>query len=348
MRRFIILFLLFFILSFPAYAQFDNVGTSVANFLKIGVGSRAEAMGGAFVAQVDDITALYWNISGMANMGKREIMFSQTDWILDIYLSYLGIGIPLGESGAIGISIYVMNMGEIEQTTETYPDGSGIMFDAGDVAVGLAYARRLTDRFSVGIQAKYIREQVAFSSAQAVAIDIGTQYITGLRGMKIGMAISNFGTKMRLMGREQLVDVDIAPNLGSNPEVTGRLDTKAWPLPLSFSLGISMDVINNENFRFTGNMDYRDPRDLNPLYIAGGEISWSETVFLRGGFKVRTLGDNYQLLPGENRSEGLFTVGAGAVIPIPKTSYNLNIDYSYTDLGKWLKSSNRFSLAFKF
>ena len=59
-----------------ASAQFDNVGTSAANFLKIGVGSRAEGMGGAYTAQVADATALYWNPSGLAHIQQPQIVFN--------------------------------------------------------------------------------------------------------------------------------------------------------------------------------------------------------------------------------------------------------------------------------
>ena len=40
---------------------FEKVGTFDGQFLKIGVGARAAAMGGAFVGVADDATALFWN-----------------------------------------------------------------------------------------------------------------------------------------------------------------------------------------------------------------------------------------------------------------------------------------------
>jgi hypothetical protein len=39
----------------------QRVGTSSGSFLRIGVGARAAAMGGAYVAVCDDITACAWN-----------------------------------------------------------------------------------------------------------------------------------------------------------------------------------------------------------------------------------------------------------------------------------------------
>ena len=54
------------LLQLPARAQFDNAGTSAAAFLKIGVGSRAVALGGAYTAIGGDPSSLYWNIAGIA------------------------------------------------------------------------------------------------------------------------------------------------------------------------------------------------------------------------------------------------------------------------------------------
>ncbi|RMD95119.1 MAG: hypothetical protein D6814_13665, partial [Calditrichaeota bacterium] len=189
------------------YAQFDNAGTSAANFLKIGVGSRAEAMGGAYVAQVQDITALHWNVAGLAKMKHSEVAVARTDWILDINHIFVGAGMPLGDFGTLAVSVYSLTMGDMEMTTADQPDGTGVKFGASDFSIGIAYARSLTDRFSVGLHGKYIRENISSTSANAFALDFGTQYTTGFHGLTIGMAITNFGTNMRLSGRGQLVRV---------------------------------------------------------------------------------------------------------------------------------------------
>ena len=62
-----------FLTTLPAGAQnvpggrtITKVGTTSAQFLKIGVGAKAIAMGGTFVAQANDLSALYWNPAGLA------------------------------------------------------------------------------------------------------------------------------------------------------------------------------------------------------------------------------------------------------------------------------------------
>ena len=101
-----------------AFAVNDNVGTSVANFLKIQAGGRAASMGGAFCAQVNDASALYLNPAGMSQITKTEFMFNHTDWILDLDHTFIGLIIPLGKNGNFGLSVNHLNIGEMEETTE--------------------------------------------------------------------------------------------------------------------------------------------------------------------------------------------------------------------------------------
>jgi hypothetical protein len=350
-KLFLILGAVCLLLTAPAVAQFDNIGTSAGNFLKIGVGSRAEAMAGAFVAQVNDVSALYWNPAGMSNVEKREVLVHRTDWILDINHIYVAAGLPISNFGTLGFSVSSLSMGEMDQTTAEFPDGSGVKFSASNFAIGVGYARNLTDRFAVGVHAKYVQEKISASSASTFALDFGTIYTTGFRGMKIGMSISNFGGKLRMQGREQLQRVDIDPGLGSNPtEIPARLETESWPLPLSFRLGVSLDVMKNETSRLTTNLDYTDPRDVNPLSSLGVEYGFRNLVFLRGGFRtgLANLGlfENTNLKAQEKDAEESFlTFGGG--LNLKYSDYHLKIDYAFSDLGR-LNNVHRFSIGFAF
>jgi hypothetical protein len=242
-------------------------------------------------------------------------------------------------------------MGEMEQTTAQEPDGSGVMFGASDFAIGLGYARSLTDRFSVGLHLKYVQEKISSSTANTFAVDFGTVYTTGFRGMKIGMSISNFGGKLRMSGREQLQRVDIDPGLGGNPtETPARLETESWPLPLSFRLGVSLDVMNNENSRLTANVDYFDPRDINPQSCFGVEYGFRNFVFLRGGFRtsLSTFGviDNANMEKQESDAEESFVTFGGG-LNLKYSGYNLKLDYAFVDLGR-LSNVHRFTIGFAF
>jgi len=205
------------------FAGNDNTGTSAANFLKIGVSPRALALGGAFVANANDFSSLYWNPAGIARVKSLEVGVSYTDWILDIQHSFVGVVYPLGSVGTIGVSFNSLSMDEMERTTPGEPHGTGAYFSAGDLALGIAYARQLTDRFMVGVKFKYIHESISFSTASTMAIDAGTQFITGFHGMRIGMSISNFGGKMTMRGTDQMTKADIDEVIEGNPMKESRL-----------------------------------------------------------------------------------------------------------------------------
>ena len=68
----------------------SKTGTSAGQFLKIGVGSRAIGLGGAFTAIADDASSLYWNPSGIANNKTLSIFVDHYDWILDIEMDLIG------------------------------------------------------------------------------------------------------------------------------------------------------------------------------------------------------------------------------------------------------------------
>ncbi len=78
----------------------NGPGTTGANFLKIGVGARAAAMGDAFTVIVDDSTSLYWNPAGLAKIEERQLSATYNMWFAGINQGYLGMSFPLSRSGS--------------------------------------------------------------------------------------------------------------------------------------------------------------------------------------------------------------------------------------------------------
>jgi len=346
------------------WSQFDNSGTSAANFLKIGVGGRATAMGGAITGQVDDPTSLFWNPSGIANAKKIELSVNHNNWILDLTHSYIAAVMPAGRVGHFGLSINYLDIGKMERTTELYPEGDGTTFSASDISIGFAYAKQMSDRFNVGIQLKMIQEIISFSSASAMAIDAGSQYITRFSGLKIGIAITNFGSKLNLNGTDQKVDIDPFEELNGNPDVVAILRTEDWPLPMAFRMGLSFQplgpksLIKNNLLTLTLNTDYYDSRDLNPYFVTGSEMKIGELFFLRSGMRYEYLhfSETYddqtiETLKNKQNSELYFSrfswgfgISSESFSLLP---YQMNLDYSVSDMGL-LGISTQLGLTFKF
>jgi hypothetical protein len=299
-----------------------KVGTTVANFLTIPVGPRASAMGGAFSAIANDATTSFWNSAGLSRLTRNEFAASTAQWLVGTRLNWVGLAFKFDDDNAIGISINQLDYGEEEITTAQQPNGTGEKWSASDLAIGLSYSRNLTDRFSIGGTVKYITQNVWNESATAFALDIGLLFHTQLEGLRLGMNISNFGSEMKLDGKDLLRPIDIDPaNAGNNANISGGLLTDSWPLPLTFTVGLGYDVLNNDDWRITTAVDAVIPNNQNTFGNVGLEITWNNLISLRGGYN--SLGKN-------DAQEGL-TGGVG--IQYDFGGFFVKFDYSYTDFG---------------
>jgi hypothetical protein len=306
----------------PGAAQ-TKVGTTAGQFLGISVGPRAVAMGGAYVAEASDATSLYWNPGAFAQVGKSEFVFSHMDWLVGTKFRWFGFMLNLGGENALGIQLTQLDYGEEEVTTVTQPVGTGERWSAQDLALGLSYCRRLTDRFSMGGTVKYIEQRIWNESATAFAFDVGLLFVTGFNDMRLGVSMSNFGGDLKLEGQDLLKRVDIDPaNSGSNKALVGSLKTDPWALPLLFRIGLAMDVVKTDQVRFTAAADALMPNDNQQSVNAGGEVAWNDMVFFRGGYKS---------IFGSGNEEGV-SLGAGLKYSV-QTVGSIRLDYAYTDFG---------------
>lgn len=317
--------------------QTDQVGTSMANFLKIGVGPRAIGMGDAFVALANDVSALYWNPAGIAQLNKNEILFQTTNYVADTKLHFLGVAMPMGDMGTLGASFYNFSSGDMEETTLRQPEGTGRTFSASNLAIGLSYARTLTDHFSVGVSVKYISETLSSESASAFAFDIGSIFTTSiLNNMNIGFTLSNLGSTMQLDGPDLQVGYDVNPDVPTNKEVDAKLGTQSWELPLTFRVGLGTYALDNENYSLLVEADANDTRDYQLRYNMGGEFNFKlgdeQKLSVRAGYK------------GEYDEEGI-TFGAGLFLTL--SNYNFKFDYAFADVVR-LGNVHRYSLSILF
>ncbi len=329
-RSFIISLILLFMV--PAAAQnvdipedISKVATRACQFLKLEVGAEAAALGGAYVAGVDDLSALFWNPAGLSHISGSSFYGTYTSLYAGIQHGYVAYGMPLGRSDYLGVSVTYLNSGEMEVTTLEYPEGSGEIFTVSDLAVGLSYSRKLTDRLSVGATVKFVNETIWRESASTFGFDIGSQFDTGIKGVKLGMAITNFSTKFKFDGPDLNIDVDTDPTYQGNPDTEARLNTLEWSLPLVFRMGIMVDllgpqseIIANRDHRVTVSFDANDPLDHFLRFNTGVEYAFRETLALRAGYHM-------------NYDQAGFSAGMG--LDLNLSGMPLNIDYAIVNYG---------------
>ncbi|MCD6446724.1 MAG: PorV/PorQ family protein [Candidatus Marinimicrobia bacterium] len=306
-------------------ADISKVGTHAAQFLKLEVGAKAAALGGAYVAGVDDMSALFWNPAGLAKISQQSFYGTYTSLYAGIQHGYVAFGTQIGRSDYFGVHVTYLNSGEMEVTTLDFPEGSGEFFSVSDLAIGVSYARKLTDRLSVGGTAKFVNETIWRETASTFGFDIGSQFDTGILGIKLGMAITNFSTKFKFDGPDLNIDVDTDPLYEGNPETEARLNTKEWSLPLTFRMGIlvdilgpNSDIIKNPTHRVSLSFDANDPLDHFLRFNTGLEYAYNELLAFRAGYHL-------------NYDETTFSAGVGLNLDI--NSMPLNIDYAIVNYG---------------
>lgn len=317
----------------------SKTGTTAASFLEIGVGASANAMGGAFVGLANDASALYWNVGGIANLTQYEAILVHTNWIADIKFDYAGLIIPLGDFGNLGLSFTSLSMDDMKVRTVEQPEGTGENFSAGDIAVGVSFARNLTERFSVGITAKYIKQTIWHMNSSAFAFDAGTVFKTDLLGgLTIGAVISNFGTPMKLEGRDSRYFIRIDDNKqGSNERIPVNIELDTWDLPLFFQIGVSTEAFAYDEYKLIISADALVPNNDYQSLNAGAQFTFMEYFFLRGGYNSLFLQD----------AEGGLSLGVGVNSKMLLSAATINFDYAFRDFGR-LNNVHNFSIGIKF
>ncbi len=271
----------------------QRAGISAAQFLKIGVGGRASAMGDAFVAVGNDASALYWNPAALVQFGDNQVIFSHNSWLVDVKHNFAGGVYHITPDDAVGVSLTMLSAGDMKVTTEFAPFGTGEYFTFSDLAVSLSYSRKMTDKFSFGATVKYMEETLDKLKMRGVLLDFGTYYWTGLGSTRFAVAFSNFGNQL-------------APD-GDVVLVGGRKNSnwQEFSPPTMFRLGFAFEPYETEHHKVTTSIQLNHPNDNSENLSLGAEYTFKEpatglSFLLRGGYKINVEEQNYSFGAGLN------------------------------------------------
>ncbi len=294
----------------------QRAGISTAQFLKIGVGGRAAALGESFIAIADDASALYWNPAGLAQFKKNQVIFSHNIWLVDINHDFVGVVYHLDSDNTFGASLTALTMEDMPVTTEFAPFGTGEYFGFSDIAISISYARKMTDQFSFGGTVKYIEETLDKLKMRGVMIDLGTYYRTGLGTSRFAVTVSNFGAELAPDGEVILV--------GNRKQS----EWQSFAPPTIFRIGFAIEPYESEEHRVTTSAQLNHPNDNSENLVFGVEYAWRKMLFIRGGYKLNVDEQNYSF-------------GAGLNVPISIAEFTL--DYAFANFER-LGSAHRFSI----
>ena len=324
----ILLLILIIGIGYSQYREIPDVVTKVAttagNWLKLETGARGVGMAGAMVAAGTGVSAITYNPASIGFVKGSELYYSKTNYLAGISHSSMAYGTQVTPTDFIAFHLFSFNSGKMDVTNAFFPDGTGEEFDVTGLSLRGTYAKILTDRLKFGVSIKYIRETIYTTAMQTFAIDLGSNFDTGIYGIILGMSVTNFGPDVQFSGEG--LEQQVADTLS----VDGTLSklTDEFPIPMSFRLGIKKDVFNNSIHKLTVAMDGVNPIDYVVTGNVGLEYSWFETAYVRGGTHL-------------NHDTASFTMGAGIKIG------NIFVDYAYANYGI-LENTNQFGLRFGF
>ena len=276
-------------------------------------------MAGAVTTLPMGSSALFFNPAVMTEMeGFLDMTASQNQWIADIKHNAFSVAIKPGTGnwGVFGVSVQTVDYGEVLGTivdgssSEGYQDIGSIEPTA--LGIGLGYAKALSDRFSIGGQVRWVKQDLGESvipvsitesdtttekvlnELSPLAFDFGTLFKTGIKSLAFGMSVRNFSKEIKYAD-------------------------EGFQLPLVFTMGISMDMM--DLFEIGGpeqslylSVDATHDRSHAEQLIVGLDYTLMKFLSLRGGYV------------SSNDEDGL-NFGFGV------SHFGLTIDYAYTPFG---------------
>lgn len=312
-----------------------RVITTAVPFLNFAPDSRHSAMGDAGVATSPDASSAHWN-SGKLSFSSDDhaISLSYSPWlgrtVPDMSLVYLSGFKKIDDVSAFGLDLRYFDMGSIRLTDG---NGNGLGdFNPRDMAIGGTYSRKLSDRLSLGVSARFIHSNLSGQIGSqgssegrpgvSLGADVGLFYQIPLEmdagngSWAFGMNISNIGPRITYNSAE---DLDYLPsNL--------RIGT-AFTLP--------MNAMNSITFAF----------DVNKLMVPTPPL-YRENA---DGSLVMGPDGRPEIESGRNPDRPLFAGIFGSFSDSPngfaeeiqELTYSLGAEYSYD--GKFMLRAGYFS-----
>lgn len=302
------------LLASPVWA-FRRAATTAAPFLKLGDDARSAGMAGASVA-LSAAWDVGWagagnvqvNAASLAGALEQSLVLSHERRMADLRHGSASLSLPLSEKWGLALGAAWLQAPDQEITTLEEPEGTGATYAYGDLALRASLATRLTDRLAVGGTVKWVRQDLHREHAQGAALDLGLLLDTGWRRLRLGMAVANFGPRLRLDGEDLLVDGgDGRPAL---------LETQDFQLPLLFRVGLSDRLWEKGGHRLDAALQAEHPNDSRQNLRLGLEYAWRERFFARGGRHLR-------------RDLEQAALGLGLHVPLAE-GRRLVLDYAWT------------------
>jgi hypothetical protein len=309
---------------------YERIGQSGFRFLHLPSVARNAALAEVKGLVNNDVTAIFSNPANLVDIHRLDAAFSRLNYVAGITYITAAVGVNLNNWGAFGLHLANLDAGDMFRTENIYSESIGTTqrsgeigadlgtFTAGDLLVGLSYARRVTDKLSIGANVGQIRETLDSTKVENWNIDFGIFFRTGFKSLTLSMVARNFGPDAEFTGFSELYGLP-----------------QSVRMPLDFRLGVSYDILEGGNgspHQLTYYLEGVHPNDGPEKIHTSFEYTFLTAFSVRGGYKF-----NYD-------EQGL-TLGSG--INFSTRGMNGRIDYAFLDYGR-LSVVHLFTVGFGF
>lgn len=302
-------------------------------FISNPLGAKAAGLSDGVYSYEMGVESVFSNPASMARTpNTTSLMVGQVAYIADINYHYAAATYApnKGLYGVFGIHVLAVDYGDFQETIRSDNQRGYIdlgIFSPRAFSIGLSYARAISNQFALGGTVKYLGLDLGTGtndinsdnqlvrtnySDQVFAFDFGIHYKTGFESLQIGFAFKNLSQEV-------------------------NFNTENTEIPLTFRMGMSMDVldltnVDKELHSLMVSLDANRPRDFDEQLIIGFDYTFMKRFSLRTGY----------LFPSDEQG-----ISFGAGINQKMGAIGLNVDYSYTTFGIF-NNVNRFTVQFLF
>lgn len=326
-----------------ALTSFGQAPKYSNEFLHLGVGANAMAMGNAVVACASDVTSAYWNPAGLSQSKEfLQVSAMHSEYFAGIAkYDYVGLSHSLGSKGTLGFTFLRFGVDDIPNTTQLIDNDGRINYDnittfsAGDYAFMGSFARNLKIQgLSVGGTVKVIHRRIGdFAKSWGFGLDAGLRYEPNTRwrfGLVARDATSTFNAWVFNLSQDMqqvfLSTGNDLPTNGLELSLPRFIIGAAFTHPIGaeekgFSLLTEIDVDVTTDGRRNVLLS------ANPLSVdphCGIMLGYKNLVKVRAG--VSSL-ERYQSFEGDKEWGIQPNMGVGIGIK------SFNLDYAFTRLG---------------
>lgn len=292
--------------------DFERVGQSGFQFLHLPTSARNAALAGIGGLSNNDASSIFNNPANLVDIPNFDLSISMLDYVADINYTTAAIAKNFGGMGVIGFYLASLDAGTLYRTENIEDSELGVTnrsgdlgtFNAGDLLIGVSYARSITNKLSVGLNVGQIHEKLDSTDVKNYVVDFGLFFDTGFRSLKLSMVAKNYGIDAEFTGFTELFGIP-----------------QSVRMPLDFRLGISYDIIENTDNSphfLTGYIEGAHPNDSRERFHVALEYTLMDMFSFRGGYKF-------------NYDEQGVTLGGGVNFTMGKIGGR--IDYAYLDYG---------------